>query len=131
MSGDAGALSECEKKTVVTLDHTAFQVRNSWYGQVESCQSSSEDLDMGRHKKAPVRCPCSQLAVHHDAAKTPGYINKKLRLLRTTTLRYSTFPSLNNFIFLKNSILRYSLHTLIIKITLCIALATAIKLSAT
>ena len=29
MLGDAGALPECEVKTLMTPDHTAFQVRSS------------------------------------------------------------------------------------------------------
>ena len=30
MSGDAGALLECEVNTLMTPDHTACQVHNSW-----------------------------------------------------------------------------------------------------
>ena len=40
MSGDAGALSECEVKTLMTPDHTAFQLRSSGKGQTGIGRSS-------------------------------------------------------------------------------------------
>ena len=33
MSGDAGALLECEVKILISPDHTAFQVRSSGQGR--------------------------------------------------------------------------------------------------
>ena len=58
MSGDAGALSECGVKTLMTPDHTAFLISNSGQGRTGFGRSSVEGLNTGRHYRAPVRCPC-------------------------------------------------------------------------
>ena len=66
MSGDAGAFPECQLKTVKP-DHIAVQVLSSGLGRVGIGWSSGDGLNMGRHEKAPVRCPCSWLAAVYGA----------------------------------------------------------------
>ena len=67
MSGDAGALPECEVKTLMSCDHTAIFVSSSGWSRVGIGRSAAEVLCMGCHEKAPVRCPCSRLAALHGA----------------------------------------------------------------
>ena len=52
MSGNAWTLPECEVKTLMTPDHTAFQVRSP------GLDRSFEEVT-GRHEKAPDRYSCS------------------------------------------------------------------------
>ena len=51
MSGDAGAFSECKVNTLMTPDHTAFQVHNSGQGRAGISPSSGEGFIMGWHWK--------------------------------------------------------------------------------
>ena len=53
--------------TLMTPDHTAFQVRSSWLCQAGIGRSFWDGLNTGRHEKVPVCCPCSRLAALHDA----------------------------------------------------------------
>ena len=57
-------------KTLMTPDHTAFEVRRSWPGRAEIGRSSEGGLSIGRHKKAPVCSPRSLLATLHGAPRT-------------------------------------------------------------
>ena len=70
MSGDAGALPECEVYTLMAPDQSTFQVHGSWLGGTSIGRSSGECLNTGLHEKALVRCPCSQLAALHGAPRT-------------------------------------------------------------
>ena len=72
MLGDVGAVPECEVETLVTLDHSAFQVRSSGYGGVGIVQYSREGLHTGNHEKATVPCRISLFAALHGALRTPG-----------------------------------------------------------
>ena len=64
-SGDASARLECEVKTYMTTDLTAFHVLVYGHGRVMIGQSSWEGLSMGRHEMAFVRCPfCRWSALH-------------------------------------------------------------------
>ena len=67
MSGVVGALLVCEVKTLMTPDHIAIEVRRYSKGRVGICRSSGEGLDMGRHVKAPDRCPCCWLVALNSA----------------------------------------------------------------
>ena len=64
------ALPECEVKTLLTSEHTAFHVRSFWYGRAGIGRSTEEGLVEGRHEKARVRCPCSRLAELHGDLRT-------------------------------------------------------------
>ena len=67
MSGDAGALPECEVKTLLTPNHTAFQVHISGLGRAGIGRSFWEGINTERHEKAPVCCSSSWLTVLHGA----------------------------------------------------------------
>ena len=54
----------------MTPDHTALQVHSSGKGRAGIGRSSGEDLNIGRHEKAPVKCPCSREAALHAAPWT-------------------------------------------------------------
>ena len=74
MSGDAGALLESEvirRRLPITPSSrcTAMGLGRAGIGL-----SSCNGLRMGRHVKAPVRCPCSQLATLHGAPRTHSVV---------------------------------------------------------
>ena len=70
MSGNTAAHPECEVKTLMTTVHTAVQVRHSELGLAGIDRSSWKGHTTGRHEKAPVRCPCSQLTALHGVPQT-------------------------------------------------------------
>ena len=74
MSGDTGALPECEVKTPMTPYHTAIQVRSSGQCRVGIGRSSCNSLNSGRHEKSLVHCPCSWLAALHGAPRMCMFI---------------------------------------------------------
>ena len=63
---NAEAHPECEVKTQMTPDHTVAQVQ----GSRQNWSVFMERPKHGRHKKAPVRCPCCRLAALHGAPRT-------------------------------------------------------------
>ena len=63
--GRCRSTSRVHSDAMMTLDHTAVQVRSSGYGQVGIGWSSGEGHNTGCHEKAPVCCPCSRLATLH------------------------------------------------------------------
>ena len=65
MPRDAGALPECEVKTLMIPDHTAIQERSSGYGQTGLGPSFWKRLNTRRQKKAPD----SLLAALHGAPR--------------------------------------------------------------
>ena len=71
MLGDAGELPEYEVKTLMISGHTGFQEHSSGKSQAGIDRFSGERLNTGRHKKAPVHCPCSQLAALNGAPWMP------------------------------------------------------------
>ena len=89
---DAGLLSECNVKTLMTSDLIAFQVCSSGYVRAGIGRSSWKGLDTGRHEKTPVRCPCSRLATLHGALRTHGC----RKSLPVSTLHHDICPPLSH-----------------------------------
>ena len=57
-------------KSLMTLDHTAFQVRRSEKGRAGVGRSTGGVLCSGRHGKSAFRCwPCSRLAALRGATQ--------------------------------------------------------------
>ena len=69
MSGGARTHPEFQVNIPMTLDIIAFQVHSSGYSRAGIGWSYREDLNTGRHEKAPVRCQCSRLAALHGVMK--------------------------------------------------------------
>ena len=56
--------------TMMTPDHTAFQVRSAGWGGAGIGLACGEGHSTGCHVKVPVRCLCSLLAAHDGAPRT-------------------------------------------------------------
>ena len=70
MSGEVGALPECNVKTLMTPDHTPSMCAPSGYYLAGNGRSSAGSLTTGHHEKAPASCPCSRLAALHGAPRS-------------------------------------------------------------
>ena len=70
MSGDAGAFPECVDEYTDYTRSYHHPCAQFWVGSSRNWSVFLERPNTGRHKKAPVRCPCSRLAALHGAPRT-------------------------------------------------------------
>ena len=71
--GRCRSTSTVRGDTQMTPDHTAFQVRSSWYGGAKIGGSSWEGHNTGCSEKTPVSCPCNRLAALRGAPQMPKF----------------------------------------------------------
>ena len=67
MSGDARSFLERKVNTLITPGRSTIQVLSSGLGRVRLVGLPGKALTRGRHKKAPVYCPCNRLATLRGA----------------------------------------------------------------
>ena len=83
--GSCRGIYRVRGNTLISLDHTAVQVRAYGKGGDGICRSSWKGLNTGRHKanKALVRCLCSRLVTLHGASWTQSKCSRAMTYLLT------------------------------------------------